>query len=164
MEFGFEIEIRPFRGLQERHNFEAAITRDLSTILVDEWYMLNRPNRYHFTLAHELGHKVLHGGFISSLDICDKPHWQQVVMSISPSDFGRLELQANIFAGMLLVPIRQLRESCEEARWVAEEHGIDLFSMGAFAVSQVAGWIAKSYKVSTEVVERRIADEGFVGQ
>lgn len=70
-----------------------------------------------------------------------------------------MEYQAYMFAGHVLVPTGSLVESCKEVRATAAEHGIDLSEMSDGAISYVAGRIAKEYKVSTAVVERRLTNE-----
>jgi Zn-dependent peptidase ImmA (M78 family) len=159
IEFGLNIEIRPVRALQARYNFEGAIGHDLQTIVVDEDIMRRLPNRYHFTLAHELGHVVMHGDYIQSLAFSSRDEWKAVVMGIDAKMYGRMENQAYVFAGHLLVPSSALLASCQEAQALAARNGIDLAEMGANAISYVAGYIAKEYKVSTEVIERRLAAE-----
>jgi Zn-dependent peptidase ImmA (M78 family) len=159
IEFGLGMEIRPVRALQARFDFEGAISYDLQTILVDEEIMQRYPNRYRFTIAHELGHRVLHGDFIRSLTFDNREKWKQAVTGIDAKSYGRLEAQAYVFAGYFLVPTDALVTSCNEAQQMALDRGIDLSEMGATAVTYVAGHIAKEFKVSTAVIERRLERE-----
>lgn len=159
IEFGFGMEIRPIKALEARFGFEGALAHDLQTILVDEDRLQHQANRSRFTLAHELGHRVLHAEIIVSLSFDDKGDWKASVDSIDPRAYGRLEHQAYVFAGHLLVPTAALIRSCEEARGLALQHRIDLSAMGESAISYVAGRIAREYRVSTAVMERRIKAE-----
>ena len=159
IEFGLGMEIRPIKALQARFGFEGALTHDLRTIIVDEDHMVRYANRYRVTLAHELGHHVLHGDIIAAMIFEDKPGWKEAVSSIDPGAYGRLEHHAYVFAGHLLVPSAPLLASCQEAQTLALQHGIDLTEMGTSAISYVAGRIAREYRVSTAVMERRIAAE-----
>lgn len=159
IEFGVEIEIRPVKALYDRFGFEGALSHDLQTILVDADIQHRNLNRYRFTLAHELGHYVLHGGYISSLIFDEKSDWKKAVTGIDPKSYGRMEYQAYMFAGHILVPTQSLVDSCKEAQEIAIERNIDLSAMGEGAISYVAGWIAKEYKVSTSVIERRLRNE-----
>lgn len=79
IEFGFEIEIRPLKALYDRFGFEGALSRDLGTILVDADIQRRSLNRHRFTLAHELGHRVLHGDYISALRFDEKSDWKKAV-------------------------------------------------------------------------------------
>ena len=67
LEFGLSMVIRPIKGLNARFGFEGAISHDLELIVVDEDIMTRYANRYRFTLAHELGHRVLHGSIIAAM-------------------------------------------------------------------------------------------------
>ncbi|MHB1458650.1 MAG: ImmA/IrrE family metallo-endopeptidase [Armatimonadota bacterium] len=161
IEFGLEMEIRPIRALKARLNFEGALTFDLQTILIDEDMMQHQLHQYHLTLAHELGHKLLHEDFIISLELEDQDGWKKAVAEIDPIVYGKLEDQALIFAGYLLVPTLPLYASCEEARYLANQHGIDLSVMGYNAISYISGSIAKDYQVPTMLVHHRIMTEGI---
>lgn len=161
IEFNLGIEIRPVRGLKVRFGFEGAISHDMTTILIDEESMLRFPNRYRFTLAHEISHSILHDENIASLSYEVKEDWKKAVLSIDPKTYSRMERQAYALAGCILVPRQQLILSCQEANQLAQEHGIDLAEMGESAVSHVAGYFAKNYRVSTAVIERRIKAEGI---
>jgi Zn-dependent peptidase ImmA (M78 family) len=159
IEFGLSIEIRPMRGLKARFQFEGAITHDLNTILVDEGIMQRYPNRYRFTLAHELAHRLLHGTFISECVVTSNDTWQQSIQEIDPKSFSFMEHQAYIMAGRLLVPTSALKSLLQDAKITAARAGIDLDSLGDEAQSYVAGNLAKVLQVSTEVVDRRLRAE-----
>lgn len=60
VEFRFKIDIVPFPELQAAFEVDGFISSDLRTVYVDEFVWEQRPGRYHFTLAHELAHVVLH--------------------------------------------------------------------------------------------------------
>lgn len=163
IEFGLEMEIRPVRGLHARYQFEGALSHDLSTILVDEDRMLRHPSRYRFTLAHELGHRVLHANVIGSLELRSSADWKAAVASIDPSEYGWLERQAYSFAGHILVPLAALEGSIRDAQMLALSRGIDLTEMDEGAMAIVAGAIAKEYRVSTDVVIRQLRKVEWFG-
>ena len=162
IEFGFGIEVRPINALYSRFGFEGALSRNLDIIRVDADLYKRKLNRLRFTLAHELGHCVLHGDYLISLSINDKEEWKQAVTDIDPTTYGWMEFQAYTFAGHVLVPSENLLESCKEAEAKALQNGINLSAIGEDAISYVAGWIAKDYKVSTEVIERRLRNDKIV--
>ncbi len=60
VEFKYRIDIIPVHGLQQAFEIDGFISSDLKTITVDCFIYEHRPNRYRFTLAHELAHAVLH--------------------------------------------------------------------------------------------------------
>lgn len=159
VEFGLGIEIRPFRGLRDRFGFEGALARDLKTIIVDEAVMDRHENRYRFTLAHELGHLTLHGALISAAPILDKESWRREVGAVDPQSYAHLEQQAYLFAGLLLVPADLLREVYTEMDAFALERGVDLTEMGEDAISYVADRIGRVFRVSGQVIARRMRAE-----
>ncbi|MEL7300537.1 MAG: ImmA/IrrE family metallo-endopeptidase [Pseudomonadota bacterium] len=55
------------------------------------------PNRQRFTLAHELGHHFLHREWAASSEY-------QVLLRSAPAYYDRHEVEANEFAGNLLMP------------------------------------------------------------
>ena len=115
IEIGLGLEIRPITDLNSRFGFEGSVSQDLQTILVDE-RLQNTENRYRFTLAHELGHILLHKGFIQSFNFGSRDDWKNAVESINSKSYGSIEAQAYKFAGYLLVPRETLFLRCEEAK------------------------------------------------
>lgn len=160
VEFDLGLEIRPFRGLKQRFDIDGALSQDLRTILVDE-ELMRWPNRYRTTLAHEVGHQVLHGDYMQSIAARDVGGWKVAVLGIDPQTYARMEAQAYMFAAYVLVPRMPLLESYREAARLALSHGIDLEVMGDAAMSYVVGYIAKEYQVSTEVLLKRLQQEGI---
>ncbi|MBS3918141.1 MAG: hypothetical protein KG012_04570 [Deltaproteobacteria bacterium] len=57
-EFDLGLNIFPFPNLQVIFDIEGFISGDLNVIYVDEFIYYQRPARYRFTLAHEIGHYV----------------------------------------------------------------------------------------------------------
>lgn len=161
VEFGLGIEIRPFRGLRERFGFEGALTRDLRTIVVDEGMMDRRENRYRFTLAHEVGHLVLHGELIAAAPVTDKRTWRDEVRAIDSQSYAHMEHQAYRFAGCTLAPAEPLRRVYAEMHELAMARGIDLSAMGEEAFEHVAPRMAKVFRVSRDVIARRLRAEGM---
>jgi hypothetical protein len=66
IEFQFHIDIVPLHGLHRAFEVDGFTSNDLTTISVDAFVQESRPGRYRFTLAHEIGHGVLHRDFFSN--------------------------------------------------------------------------------------------------
>jgi Zn-dependent peptidase ImmA (M78 family) len=117
------IDISGFEGSLVRHPHDAA-----------EWGILYNgsasPERRRFTVAHELGHFILHRNTQSRFN-CDK----ESVYS-GHETMRLIEREADDFAGNLLMPGDRLRE------WISNQR-IDLHVLGA---------IAKRFKVSFEAL------------
>jgi Zn-dependent peptidase ImmA (M78 family) len=119
--------------------------------------------RYRFTLAHEAAHLILHREQIEAVDAesgTDPQTWKRAVKAIPADDYSRMERQAYRFAGHVLVPRGPLFAVYQEAAEVALRNGIDLAELGDASIDYVAGWIARRFDVSTEVIsiELRRAD------
>ena len=98
------IDIVPMPGLG---NFDtvAYLSPDLAEIRVDEFVYKHRPNRYRFSLAHELGHRILHADIFRQFRFSNVASWKRFITDEIPLDQYRyLESQANGFAGLVLVP------------------------------------------------------------
>ncbi|MEK7625172.1 MAG: ImmA/IrrE family metallo-endopeptidase [Patescibacteria group bacterium] len=101
-----EIEILPIPNLLQFCSVNALITSDWSKIYVDnEKYMDDRYlTRLRFSLAHEIGHFVLHKELYASFGIKSFENFYKFVESIDDTEYGFIETQANSFAGYLLIP------------------------------------------------------------
>jgi Zn-dependent peptidase ImmA (M78 family) len=163
VEIGFGIRITPLHGYRTRFGVEAAISQELDEIQVDNHCLTRQPRRYRFALAHELGHRALHGSIMRDLRITGEETWMMAIRAISSEDYGRMERQANLFAGLLLVPPRSLLESWRQAEARALESGIDnLGGLGPESLSQVAGSIANDFDVSSRVIQIRLETDELV--
>ena len=60
VEFQLGIHIVPMPHLHELLDVDGFLTADLKEIYVHDFVYHKRPGRYRFTLAHEVGHFVLH--------------------------------------------------------------------------------------------------------
>jgi len=98
------IEILPIPGFRERFTIEGYISNDLATLVVDEGMMKKNPSRYRFTIAHEIGHYLLHGDFIRKEFPNNAMDWKQRLLKRDAALHTRLETQANRIAGAILVP------------------------------------------------------------
>lgn len=161
------IRIIPIESLQRLCDMEGFISKDFTTIYVDEFlYMDDRYyKRVRFTIAHEIGHYVLHRSSIDSLKFNDEEEWMKFRMGINDETLGWFETQASEFAGRLLVPLDQLVEEFKSNRQKILKKFIfwdsptlnddDLFSM-------VAPLICGKFDVSPEVIEKRLRKENIM--
>lgn len=75
----------------------------------------HHPNRQRFTIAHELGHVVLHRAKLEATVLIDKGRNFIPRDSISAEGIDLLEMQANAFASELLMPDRLVRQVLAES-------------------------------------------------
>ena len=101
----FRIDIIPVPGLIEHFETDAWISIGRNEIYMDDSvYRNSNSNRYRFSLAHELGHKLLHDDIIQRLNISSVASWKKAIREIPDDDYSRLEFQAYEIAVLILEP------------------------------------------------------------
>ena len=155
-EFRFKMNIVPIPGLHLAFEIDGFISSDLSTISVDEFVYDSRPGRYRFTLAHELGHAVLHRRIYQAARFGRIKEWMRFVTEIGIKEYEWLEWQAYAFAGLILVPPAPLKKKLSEATHRAHRAGFSISKEPEVAGMYIASWIAKQFNVSSQVIEKRL--------
>lgn len=161
VEFGFEMDVVPVRGLKDKYSVDGFLTLDLAAIVVDEYILERHPTRYRFTLAHELGHKILHTSTFSSLKITSLQEWIDFYLGLDEQDYGWFERQAYWFAGVILVPEEPLVEEYEKVLGRLNSSGLTDTALSYSSRTQLAGTLAKRFHVSTGVMQRRLEETGI---
>ncbi|MBN1596664.1 MAG: ImmA/IrrE family metallo-endopeptidase [Bacteroidales bacterium] len=172
IEFKLGLDIQPIFGLKEQIDTEGFLQSNLTTISVDsKSYVDDRYKfRLNFTLAHEVGHLVLHAEQYKEMQFTSTKEFIQFQQNIDEDSLEWFEKQANEFAGRLLVPIDKLKElvSAEEAfctqladKLAASSEEISGREIESYVLDSLAGRIYKVFEVSKEVVKRRIRTENL---
>lgn len=162
VEFGFGINLVPVPGLQQVHAVDAFTSKDLRTIMVDQSVMESRsPNRYRFSLAHELAHVVLHADVYAYIQFSGVAEWKRVIQWLPEWDRDWLEWQAYCFAGLILVPYDPLQERLQEALRIASEEGVDVTGNPELAEGYVCTWLGRQFEVSSQVIEKRLRKDSL---
>lgn len=65
---------------------------------------IQNKHRWRFTLAHEIGHYILHLQYLSEHSNSNIDTTESINLNITDKILQRMELQANVFAGHLLMP------------------------------------------------------------
>ena len=156
-----KLDIIPTPGLKRSFEVDAFITSDMEAIYVDDHIYNNVPNRYRFSLAHEIAHAVLHQKVFRGYVFHDIRSWKVAQAEIPERDYGWLEWQAYAFAGLVLVPSQVLADRFAAAKDQAASVFEDIGSLSDHARRMIAGWLARQFEVSTEVVERRLEKDGL---
>jgi Zn-dependent peptidase ImmA (M78 family) len=160
VESHFGIDIVPMPGLQTAFDVVAFITKDLKGIWVDEYVYLNRSARYRFSLAHELAHRLLHPDLWRQIEFHDIASWKAAIIdSIPERDYGYIEFHASSFAGLVLVPVPDLRKRFLQCVDRARQHGVEVADADTGARDIVESYIAEAFEVSPAVVHRRIEED-----
>ena len=110
----------------------------------------HHPNRRRFTIAHEIGHFLLHG---SEEVHVDKTTNFQITLRSERSGAGEepVEIEANSFAAELLMP-----QHLMERDFAKKKQALD------FGDDSVIQDLAKRYKVSVSAMIFRLANLGYV--
>jgi hypothetical protein len=164
VDLGFGMDVVPIPGIREVLDIDAWISNDLSTIYVDEFVYYKRPNRYRFSLAHELSHRLIHGDIYRQLKFRNISEWKEVINAIPRDQYGWLEWQAYCLAGLILVPPRELEAAYEEADSSAWAAGVSLKDADEASQKPVFAHIGATFGVSWEVIKKRLHKDGITGR
>ena len=165
VDLDLQVDIAPHPG-RRNLEIESFLSEDMRTIWVSQYVCDNVEVRYRFSLAHELGHIVLHKRIFESFSFSDVVEWKDLCLSIHPNDYSILEAQANNFAGLLLVP-----RSCLETEFKRALSSVAYMieratSKGAardqyldYALGAVADELKPIFNVSGQTLKIRMAKD-----
>lgn len=154
LEFDLGIKIIPSPGLESRCNTDAFITRSWENILVDQRKLDNEAydKRLNFSLAHELGHYILHKDLYELLEIEDIEDFYKIIECPS-GIYKRIEAQANMFAGRLLVPAEELKIEINKLT--------DKIKQGIIEVENFGNFLSDKFMASKDAIIIRIMQENI---
>lgn len=160
VEFHFDLTIVPVPELEDRFGIDGFATR--TQIAVDYSSWKRNTNRYRFTLAHELGHHVLHSDLLNATAYSTA----QEFLDARRTDLtwqaarNRYEWQAHCFARNILLPPAPLAEEITAGITALRTIGHQVNPSILADCERLAVWIARRANVSREVVMRRAAEDG----
>ncbi len=160
-EFDLNLEIRTITGLKEEADVDALLLANCKTIIVDQkQYLDDRHfNRLRFSIAHEIGHYVLHQKTFHAVPLETPEEWISFIQLMPDQEYGFLEFHANEFAGRLLVPFDVLKEAFEKVLAEVEQNGMLRNKLSYAHLSYLCVPLAKMFAVSEELIERRLVRE-----
>ncbi|MBW2621396.1 MAG: ImmA/IrrE family metallo-endopeptidase [Deltaproteobacteria bacterium] len=163
IENDLNMDIIPTPNLQRDFGIEGYISRDFSSIYVDLSIYNNNEYRYKFTLAHEIGHRVIHRNALEQLEFDSISSWIEVLNQIDQVAYDKMEFQGYSFGGLILVPPHHLnRLFHEELPRVqplikqAKDLGIKPEDYIDYAADTMATNLKKHFEASNDVLIRRI--------
>lgn len=156
VEFQLGMDIVPIPGLHDVIETDGFTTSDLREIHVEEYLYDHVPNRYRFTLAHEVGHVILHGDLFRTQSFHSIAEWKAFLNSIPEREHGWLESHAYSFAGLVLVPREHLEKETRQCVDTVLAEGVDFERYWHLVWQQVAAELAQRFAVSAGVIERRL--------
>jgi len=162
IEFDLNIELQTKQNLFSLCKADAFLSSNCKKIYVDNEHFTKPKNLPYvrFSLAHEIGHLILHKTLIPVIVPTNVEEWKNIVNSFPEREYNFIELHANEFAGRLLVPrdalINELKSNREEIKKIYEVYPKIADDI---VIDQVAVPICKTFQVSDDVIARRIKFE-----
>lgn len=95
-------------GIKNLLGIDAFISSDFSQITIDEYTYETYPERTKFSIAHEIGHLILHADWYKNNGPKSLDDYLTFHERINKKTYKYLEIQANTFAGFILVPTTPL--------------------------------------------------------
>ena len=159
VERNLNLLIIPVPDLRYHAHTEAFLSGDLKEIVYDP---KGSDARTRFSIAHEIGHYVLHRDIITKIRPSSYEEWKQVQQDLPDGFWGRAEYQAREFAGRLLVPRDLLIFELKALRPLIEKAKAEIPDLEIPVIKEhVSPKLAKRFFVSSEVILRRIEAENI---
>jgi len=166
VELKLRLDVIPFDDLSAKYGIEAALSRDFTGIYVDaksyelweqgpEW----KHNRLRFSVAHELGHYILHREAAAKVEF---KTFVEFARYFNADDAIRyqIEQEANEFAGKLLVPSERLRGYFDN--FSNEMHKTQpRFYLDELLRQKFADSVAPKFGVHAKAIMTRLEREGI---
>lgn len=144
------IAIHAVPRLKRDLGIDAYITSDFKTIVIDGRCFEQHERRARFSIAHELAHMLLHADIYQQFDIQSLDDYLSKQNALHPDTERRIETQAYILAGLLLVPPAMLKETIETQYSAAQLRNLTINDVHKLLIL-----CAEHFFVSNEVILRR---------
>jgi Zn-dependent peptidase ImmA (M78 family) len=145
----------PLPNLERDHGVHGFATLDRDGIVVDEGQMMRQPERYRFTLAHEIGHLELHRNLYDSGSVKSLASYLRFQEMLGDKEIDCLEFQARNFAGRILVPDKPLIELSTKA-WESVRSKLPANFPLKSKCSAISRSVCGAFEVHLDVVETRL--------
>lgn len=155
------LDIVPVNNLCKDFGLSGYLTRDRSAIFVDQFQADNYEEKFRYTLAHEVGHYVLHKAFYEDLPFEAPDEYIAWRLSMPPEDMSWFETHGDWFAGHLLVPTNRLEEICAEVVGKYQKIFSKFKTIPDDTWSYISNEVATYFEVNPPVAEIRIKKESI---
>jgi len=155
VEFSLKISVLPITRLKKDLDIDSYLSSDFRYLIIDQYCYDNFEERTRFTYAHEVGHLFLHKKIYQSYEIKDITTFKRFQNLLTIEDKKRLEFQAHLFAGYILLPQEQFGKSVSNL--VSEAGGIN--SVSVMDIGKIIQNLANQYLVSTDVIFKQLKYE-----
>jgi len=146
------MDIIPVAGLKDDFDIDAFITSDWNAVYADLKSITDDRfiNRLRFSLAHEMGHFVLPRAIYEHFQIQAEIDYYKFYELLPREEYSKLEVQAFIFAGYLLVP-RDILDK-EKKLIMKKIKDINKFDSGTLR-AYLANYLSKKFGISFEAMQ-----------
>ena len=162
IEFALGLHIHPIPNLYRIFRQNGFLGLGRKVIYVDEYQYDNFMEKYRFTLAHEVGHFVMHEAVYEGLSFESQQQYIEWLISRPRNSLHWFEEQANWFAGQVLVPLGRLKECCVGFLEENREQFSNREQLSPEFWSYASNDLAEFFEVSPITVEIRIRREGLL--
>ena len=143
-------------GIKSLIGVDAFISSDFTQITVDEIYFVRFPERTRFSIAHEVGHLVLHKEWYKKYGPKNFDDYLASHDRMDSQIYKYIEIQAHTFAGLVLVPkILLLNELKKRLGRIPSLESPEILALVTQDLPEV-------FKVSDAVILRRLQKENIV--
>ncbi len=157
----FGIEIVVAEDLYRTTSVNAFLSGGATQVFVDYETSIGDPTWYNFSLAHEIGHLVLHRQVFDAATHKTRAQYDAFRRQIGPDTYSKLEQQAHLFAGALIAPSRLLERTADEVVAVIHEHGIELTPVLEVDWPIIFREIGKRLNANEQTIAYRMKDLGI---
>lgn len=158
VEIQMKIAIVVVPGIRNLLGIDSFISSDFSQITIDEYYYKTFEERTRFSIAHETGHFILHHDWYNKYGPKNIEDYLTFHDRIEPETYKYIEIQAQTFAGLVLVPPKPLKDKFFVALSALGLEKPDPIELLAPAIND----LATEFAVSSEAIIRRLVKEGLV--
>lgn len=158
-----KLDLIPVSGIRSAR-VSAFLKSDFSGIVVDllEFTDERYDARMRFSIAHELGHYVMHQDLYKQFHIETIKDYIDFILGMEEGAYRSVEFQANWFAATLLTPRTALVSELARARKESSNQiPADYQTDPELSLIWIAPKVARKFGVSFETIERRIKEEGL---
>ena len=143
-------------GIKSLIGVDAFISSDFTQITVDENYFVKFPERTRFSIAHEVGHLILHKEWYEKYGPRNFEDYLASHDRIDNQIYKYIEIQAHTFAGLVLVPKKTLFNELKSR--LGRVPSLEAPEI----LAQVIQDFPEVYKVSDAVILRRLQKEKII--
>tara|TARA_R110002096_G_scaffold173781_5_gene348551 strand:- start:196982 stop:197608 length:627 start_codon:yes stop_codon:yes gene_type:complete len=161
-EFKLEVAILPAIALDSvsGDGIDAYLSPDMQEIHIDQYTYHHRAHRRTFSVAHEIGHLILHPETYSELvEGLNLGQFREAILNLHKQDLDFIEWQANQFAGLILVPSSVLKIQFEN---VCKTSSIDFANpVSGTDLETIVQELVPLFEVSSDVLRIRCVSDGL---